>query len=212
MLKFLFRGLISYNVSTTSYGGDIATCDISDLSKVVCNLKDKQLWSDGTEIQSEDIIATYQAFRNSPPNEKIKNFLGSVSVIATGPKTIEFSAKEKSSLMLDILSYPIVRSDMLERIKTNRLASDGYLTSGSYVFTEKVKNEQYGYERITIKRNIKNPGESWLDKYHFLFFPDINSLERGNDNLNIIVPSIKKERIQLGPRFAPYTYTMQEYI
>lgn len=212
ILKFLFRGLISYNVATTSYSGDIATCDIWDLSKVVCTLKDGQLWSDGTEIQSEDIIATYQAFRNNSTNEKVKNFLGSVSIVSPGPKTIEFSAKEKNSLMLDILSYPIVRSDMLERIKTNRFTADGYLTSGSYVFTEKVKNEQYGYERITIKRNTKNPGESWLDKYNFLFFPNINSLERGNDNLNIIVPSIKKEKIQLSPRFAPYNYTLQEYI
>lgn len=59
--------------------------------------------------------------------------------------------------MLDILSYPIVRSDMLERIRTNRLSADGYLTSGSYVFTENVKNEQFGFNRISIKRNTNNP-------------------------------------------------------
>lgn len=76
MLKFLFRGLIHYDVSTGSYGGDIANCDIGDLSKVTCTLKEKQLWSDGTEIQADDIIATYQAFRTSSPNDKIKAFLG----------------------------------------------------------------------------------------------------------------------------------------
>ncbi len=212
MLKFLFRGLIHYDVSTATYSGDIANCDISDLSKVTCTIKEKQLWSDGTEIQADDIIATYQAFRNNSSNDKVKAFLGNVSVIATDPKTIQFSAKEKNSLMLDILSYPIVRSDMLERIRTNRLSADGYLTSGSYVFTENIKNEQFGFDRITIKRNTNNPGESWLDKYNFLFFPDINSLERGSENLNIMVPSPKKEKVQLSPRFAPYTYTMQEYI
>lgn len=212
MMKFLFRGLIRYDVDKTSYTGDIASCDISDLSKVTCTLRQDQLWSDGTQIQVGDIVATYQAFRTSSPNEKIKNFLAGVSVVSTGTGMIEFSAREKNSLMLDILSYPIVRSDMLERIRTGRLAAEGYLTSGSYVFTEKSKNEQYGYERITIKRNPKNPWESWLDKYHFFFFPDANSLERGTENLNIIVPSVKKERLQLSPRFAPYEYTMQEYI
>lgn len=212
ILKFLFRWLLRYDAAKWTYEWDIATCDISDLSKISCILKDNQLWSDGTKIQVEDIVATYQAFRTSAPNDKIKAFLWNVSVVSKGPKNIELSSKEKNSLMLDLLSYPIIRSDLLERIRTNRLAVDGYVTSWLYTFTGKDKNTQYGYDRVTIEHNQKNQWDAWLDKYNFLFFPDTTSLERSAEHLNIILPSIKQEKLLLSPRFGSYDYTLQEYI
>ena len=45
--------------------------------------------------------------------------------------------------MLDLLTYPIVRSDILERIRTDRLSKEGYITSGSYTFLEKEKNTEF---------------------------------------------------------------------
>jgi hypothetical protein len=59
----------------------------------------------------------------------MKGFLGKVTVIAKDAKTIEISSDEKNSLMLDLLSSPILRSDMIERIRTGRLGKDGYVTS-----------------------------------------------------------------------------------
>ncbi len=212
ILKFLFRSLLRYDAARWTYEWDIATCDISDLSKVSCILKDDQLWSDGTKIQVEDIIATYQAFRTNSTNDKMRVFLWNVGITSKGPKNIELNSKEKNSLMLDLLSYPIIRSDLLERIRTNRLAVDGYVTSWLYTFTGKDKNTQYGYDRVTIEHNKKNQWDAWLDKYNFLFFPDTASLERSVEHLNIILPSIKQEKLLLGPRFASYDYTLQEYI
>ena len=211
ILRFLFRSLLQYKTDTGNYEWDIANCDISDLSKITCVLKE-WLWSDGTKIQTEDVIATVQAFRANPPNDKMRAFLAGVSVVSKNDKTIELASKEKNSLMLDILTYPILRSDMIERIRTERFSGDSYLTSGAYIFLENVKNPQYGYDRVTLAKNTKNPGEGWLDKYNFLFFPDASSLERWADNLGIIVPPMKQEQMLLGPRFAPYEYTLLEYL
>lgn len=88
----------------------------------------------------------------------MKAFLAGVTLSGNGEK-IQISHKEKSSLMLDLLTYPIVRSDMLERIRTERFSKDGYITSGSYTFLEKEKNSELGYDRITIVKSEKNPGK-----------------------------------------------------
>ncbi|MDD2694193.1 MAG: ABC transporter substrate-binding protein [Candidatus Gracilibacteria bacterium] len=212
ILKFLFRSLITYDAKKGEYQGDIGTCDIRDLSKIVCELKKNQYWSDGTPIQVEDVIATYQAFRANADTSKMGVFLKSVSFVSSDSGKITITAKEKNSLILDFLMYPIVRSDMLERIKTGRIGQEGYITSGSYKFSEKKKDTEHGYDRVTIERDEKNGGEGWLDKYHFLFFPDLASLERSTDNLSIIIPPVKSEKILLGPRFDPYVYAMYEYI
>ncbi len=142
----------------------------------------------------------------------MRAFLNGVTITSKDKNSVDLTSKEKNSLMLDLLTYPIIRSDMLERIRTGRLASDGYVTSGPYVFLEKDTNTQYGYDRITITRNTKNGGEGWLDKYHFLFFPDFPSLERSIDTVSVIIPPAKNEIIPVGPRFAPYQYSFYEFI
>jgi MarR-like DNA-binding transcriptional regulator SgrR of sgrS sRNA len=121
VLSFLFRGLIRYDHELSRYEGDLARCDISDLSEVRCTLTGSGKWSDGTMIQTADIEATFQAFKDNPPNEKMKGFLPKVALVTSGTGTIEISTSEKNSLMLDLLSYPILRSDMIERIRTGRL-------------------------------------------------------------------------------------------
>ena len=212
ILKFLYRPLIHYDATIGTYQWDIGTCDLADLSKIKCTLKKDQYWSDRTKIQVEDIVATYQAFRGSTTNEKMATFLKNVSIVSRGESEVEITAKEKNSLILDLLTYPIIRSDMIERIKTGRISQEGHITSGPYSFSGKEDNKEFGYSRITIVRNEKNGGEGWLDKYHFLFFPTLMSLERSTDNLSIIIPPVKSEKIVLGPRFDSYKYTMYEYI
>ena len=212
ILSFLFRSLIRYNNESGIYEGDLARCDLTDLSKVTCTLTGSWVWSDNTEIKIDDVVATYQAFKDNPPSDKMRSFLGKLVVISKDAKTLELSSDEKNSLMLDILSSPILRSDMIERIRTGRLGKDGYVTSGAYVFIEKEKNTQYGYDRITIGKNEKNNNIGWLDKYNFLFFPDEASLERGSDILTLVVPNPGWGKLMLGPRFIPYEYSTYEYI
>jgi hypothetical protein len=59
----------------------------------------------------------------------MKAFLSKVAVVTREGGVIELSADEKNSLMLDLLTYPILRSDIIERIRTDRLGPDGYVTS-----------------------------------------------------------------------------------
>ncbi len=204
--------MIRYNTEAWIYEWDLANCDLNDLSKVTCILNGSGVWSDNTEIKIDDVVATYQAFKDNPPSDKMRAFLGKVAIVSKDSKTIELTSNEKNSLMLDLLGSPVLRSDMIERIRTGRLGKDGYVTSGAYVFLEKEKNTQYGYDRITIGKNTKNNAIGWLDKYNFLFFPDETSLERSADILSVIVPTPLWGKMLLGPRFVSYEYAMYEYI
>jgi ABC-type transport system substrate-binding protein len=107
----------------------LARCNIDDISSIECTLTGSGKWSDGTIIKTDDVVATIQAYKENPPNEKMKTFLAKLSIVSKKEGVVTLSAPEKNSLMLDILTYPILRSDMIERIRTERLGPDGYVTS-----------------------------------------------------------------------------------
>lgn len=211
MFRFLFRGLISYNPDDESMQGDLGTCDISNLSKITCKLKNGVKWSDGTPIQSGDVTATIEAFQKQSQNQKMAKFLDSLSV-SVKSDIITLSSKEKNPLMLELLTYPIIRSDMVEQILTKRFASGNYITSGLFTFGEMAADSEYGFDRITLLNN-KNSNEqgAWLDKIHFKFFPDIGSLERSTEALSVIIPPAKNEKLSLSARFDGYLYSTYEY-
>lgn len=211
LFRFLFRGLLTYNPDDETMEWSLATCDISNLSKVSCTIKNGVKWSDGTPIQWGDVIATMNAFRDKTQNAKMREFLGNVS-IWTKNGAILFTTKEKNPLMLELLSYPIIRSDMIEQIQTSRFSTGNYITSGLFTFGETTQDSEYGFDRITLINNKSSNGQSaWLDKVHFKFFPDIWSLERSTDTLSVIIPPVKNERLTLSARFEGYDYTAYEF-
>ena len=59
---FLYRGLIRYNVDDGTAREDLAQCDLSKIEKITCALKKDMRWSDGTIIQTDDVLATFRGF------------------------------------------------------------------------------------------------------------------------------------------------------
>ena len=132
VFRFLFRGLIRYNPEEETAGSDLARCDLSKLEQVTCTLIKDQRWSDGTSIQNRDIIETFRAFENSATEDDMKDFLANTKITEKNGSII-FSRKTKDSRILKLLTYPIFRSDMVERLKTGRISTGSYITSGQYV-------------------------------------------------------------------------------
>ena len=113
--------------------------------------------------------------------------------------------------MIELLTYPIVRSDVIASLGSGMIAPERYITSGPYTFTDTVTDNEYGYDRITLSRNEKWAGVIWLDKISFKFFRDLQSLERSAETLTIVIPPVKNEKLELGRRFREYLYTNYEY-
>lgn len=210
LYRFLFRGLIKYNISTGIYQGDLTSCDISNISKVICTMRDDAVWSDGTRVKTEDIIASIEAFKQNTSQEEMRSFLETVKVVKNGDN-IEIQSTQKSPHMVEILTYPIVKTEVINLIKSGAINEKNYITSGPYILGESILDKEYGFNRITLLRNEKYSQSTWLDKIHFKFFRDLSSLERSAETLTMVIPPAKNEKIDIGPRFREYIYTNYEY-
>ncbi len=178
MFNFLFRSLIHYNSDIGIYQGDLANCDLSNLKKVTCTLREDAVWSDGSHITPEDIVATLGAFKTTASNTQIQNFLAKVGTEVAGTGEITFTTSESSPLMVEMLAYPVIRSDVIDQIKNNRFKKENYVTSGPYTFGEIVEDNEYGFTRVTFEKNPNSQKTVWLDRLSFKFFPSITSLEK----------------------------------
>ncbi len=208
--RFLLRGLVRYDITTGIYTGDLTNCDLTDMTIISCTLRDDAVWSDGTRIKTDDIIASIDTFRSRATNSNIKSLLQWVKVNKKG-EGIEITSSKKSQHMIELLTYPIVRSDMIASLGSGIITPERYITSGPYTFTETITDSEYGYDRLTLSRNEKWAGVIWLDKISFKFFRDLPSLERSAETLTIVIPPVKDEKLELGRRFREYLYTNYEY-
>ena len=59
--------------------------------------------------------------------------------------------------MVDILTFPVVRSSMITDIREGRFnKKEHYITSGPYTYLENEQNTEKGFERVSITRNDTN--------------------------------------------------------
>jgi ABC-type transport system substrate-binding protein len=209
--RFLYRGLIRYSPEDNTAREDLAQCDISHIEKIVCTLKSGSKWSDNTLIKDEDVITTFQAFAATGSDQALRATFRDTRIVAENG-TIVLYNPDRDTKVLELLTYPILRSDMIDQIRTNRLSTGSYITSGQYMFSEQTKDAEYGNDRITLVRNPNTSGNvAWFDKIHFKFFTSQSALENAEDTIGMIVPPPRNEKLTLSDRFRPYTYSTHEY-
>lgn len=212
VFPFLFRGLIQYNPEWDIASGDLAQCDISKIEKITCILKNDQFWSDGTKIQNADIIATYRGFRDNSEDKIIRTLLQNTLITESKDGSIVFAQKTKDPLILKVLTYPIMRSDMVENAKTDRIATWSYITSWQYTLAEISEDTEYKAQRIVLLQNEKYTWTKWwLSKLTFKFFESEGDIEKNSDSLGFIIPTLKNEKLSLSARWKEYPYTTHEF-
>jgi ABC-type oligopeptide transport system substrate-binding subunit len=202
--------MIRYDSAAGIYTGDLMNCDLAEMTRVRCSLRDDAVWSDGTRVKIEDAIASVSAFAKHTPSAEMSSWISSLSLKKQGD-ILEISSKSKNPHMLELLTYPILRSDTIGLIESGTITPATYVTSGPYILMESVTDREYGYDRITFTRNEKSKRNVWLDKIHFKFFKDLSSLERSTETLTIVIPPAQNEKLDIGPRFREYLYTKYEY-
>jgi Bacterial extracellular solute-binding proteins, family 5 Middle len=209
--RFLYRGLIRYNPEDNTAREDLAQCDISHIEKIICTMKSDNKWSDNTLIKDEDVIATFRAFAASGSDLTLRTTFRDTRVVQE-KGTIVFYNPDRDAKVLELLTYPIFRSDMLDQVRTLRFSTGSHITSGQYMFLEQVKDAEYSNDRITLIRNPNTSGnKAWFDKIHLKFFVSQSAIENAEDTLGIIIPPVKNEKLTLSERFHPYTYSTYEY-
>lgn len=100
---------------------------------------------------------------------------------------------------------------MIDQITNNRLKKENYIASGPFVFDESAPESQYGFQRITLKKNPNFLQTVWLDKFNFKIFGDMASLERGIDTTHIVLLPNNRDSIKASAIFQPHKYTHYEF-
>lgn len=212
ILRFLFRSLIQTDSENLAYQADIAQCNLSNPQQIECQIDPSALWSDGSRIRLEDVIETYRALKNQPPNARIAGLLDSLIISGTGD-TVRFQSSEKNPLIYELLTYPIARSDMVNLIETNRLTIENYITSGSYTLSSTELDQTYGFHKITLTRDTTNGKKVFIERYLFKFFKNAEQLERNKDTLGLILPYPGIEKLlESTPRFLSVPHRSYEYV
>lgn len=211
LLRFLSRWLLRYNVETKQMEGDLANCNLGkNFSEIKCYVKNDAVWSDGTPITKEDILATYDMLQDTDTNKTAKKLLDNITIDDQG-EYIQFSGKA-DVLVLDMLLYPIVQKGVVEKIKNSTYSIGDTLSSGPYIFEKRESDEKTNTERVSFIRNEKSKKEgTYIGRYVFRFFHDKNELIANKDSLNIILPNNTIDTIA-SPRFDAYRFIFPEYI
>ncbi len=213
ILKFLYRSLLTYNITDKKIEWDIANCDFQkNFTNIKCFLKEDNFWNDWTKITKDDIVETYKYFKESDTNKSTKKLLENVD-IKDNWEYLEFKPKNSDILILDIFLLPIIKKSEIDQLKLGNLNFTSLFTSsGPYNFTKKELDVKYDTKKITLTKN-ENPiyKNIFIWKYVFKFFNDKNSLIKNEDSLNIIFPP-ELESLHISPRFWIYNFILPQYI
>lgn len=211
ILRFLTRSLLRYNIETKQMEGNLANCNLGqNFSEIKCYVKNDAKWSDGTPVTKEDILATYDMLKNTDTNKIVKKLLENITVEDQGGY-IRFAGKA-DVLVLDMLLYPIIQKEVVEKIKDNNFTISENLFAGAYVFEKREIDEKTNGEKISFVKNNQNTKEHiYIQRYVFRFFHDKNELVANKDNLNIIFPNSAIDSLS-SPRFFGYKFIFPEYI
>ncbi len=108
VLRFIYRGLIRFSLTDKKIVGDLGLCDIESFPAVRCTLNKNAVWSDGTNMTHEDVLATYAFFRENATNEYTKSQLGLVEITeADGALLFRFKTRDVTAIQS--LFIPIIR-------------------------------------------------------------------------------------------------------
>ncbi|MDD2909232.1 MAG: ABC transporter substrate-binding protein [Candidatus Gracilibacteria bacterium] len=212
ILKFLYKSLLRYDITTRRMEGDLANCDLGkDFSKIKCFINSDNLWSDGTPITKEDVLSTYKAIKETDINKPLKQILSSIDITDKGDY-IEFSSTNADVLLLDAFAIPIVKKSQLDMILGGESNDTNVITSGPYIFGQKEFDSKYNIKKVTIFRRETGTKDIYISKYIFKFFGDSNSLLKNEDSLNIIFEDSNTKKLFVSPRFLSYNYNLPQYV
>lgn len=212
ILRFLYRSLLRYDLDTRTMQGDLANCDLGkNFAEIRCFFKSGALWSDGTPITKDDVLATYALFSETATNKVLQSALAKTTVSDEG-NAIVFRTSSANVDLLDVFTMPVVSARMAEKIRSGNfsMASDA-VYSGPFVLENATPETGNTSEKITVVSNPHSPSGHLVSKFAFRFFPDADSLVAAKDSLNLIYPNRNLPSVN-SPRFATLNLLLPEFV
>ncbi len=213
IINLLYRSLLKYDLKEQKIVSDLASCDISNLLKIECYLKDNIFWSNGKPITAEDVIATYTILQNTWVN-KVNSSLLEWTKIKQNGNTIIFTNEKKDINFLNIFFQPILSEETINSIWTDTIFWDfptnGQIYSWDFQITNISSDMTIWITKIFLERNEFN--NKWnISKLIIKLFPNINSLLQNKESINIF-NDYANVISNATPRLEEHKYTLPQYV
>lgn len=182
---FLYRGLLSYDTNQEKIVEDLTRCDIQDFPKFTCEINDHALWNDGEKVKVEDIVATYDFYKNFSKNIGLKSRLEKIQVEAID-ETVRFTFATSDITILDVLFIPILRAQDIARFDEEG-SFQQYSFSGPYIFKDRSTDAITWVDTITLQKNVTYIHKNvYINQVNLSFYATIEKLEKASKNLDVL--------------------------
>lgn len=211
----LFRSLLTYDSIENKIIWDLATCDISNLSKIECFLSDSIRWSDWENITVEDIASTYNILKETNINPTLKSALENIK-ITPKESSILFESATKDVNILNIFFQEILPKSIIEQIDIDKIDSslspENLKYSWKYKISKVDRDDTTWYTKIFLeKNNFYTLNSVYIENIILKFYNDIPTLLQQKDSINIF--NDKKQLIWDSiPKLQNYKYILPQYI
>ncbi len=185
----MFRSLMKPDPKNQELKQDLGSCEFGRVSgEVSCTILPWSLFSDGSSITREDVIASFVLYREQARSQDILGILSRTSV-SEGPSG-EIVFRTDSSRMKEIselLVLPILPQSKLDLIKSASI-SEKVPVSGMLKYTGRETNETTGVTKYFFE---KSASSSFLaSKLVFAFYGDnTNAFQESIGQASYILPS-----------------------
>lgn len=210
----LYRSLLKYDYANNEIISDLAQCDIKNISKITCFLKNDILWSNGEALTIDDVIATYNILKNSDINNSMWALIKD-TVIEKKENSIVFQSKVKDINFIMALFQPIVSKSILDNIGNKELywkfnPLDG-LYSGPYKVDTVSYDDSLGIQKLMLTKNeFYKEKDILVSKYTYKFFKDKAHLLKHKDVINVFFDKNKIIADSI-PRLWVHQYFLNQY-
>ena len=213
IINLLYRSLLKYDSKKNKIISDLASCDIDNLKKVECYLKDNIYWSNWEQITVDDIISTYNLIKNSWVNKVISSLLKDTTITKNN-NTIIFTTNKNEVNYLNIFFQPILSKKIIDTLWNDTIFWDfpthEQIYSWNFTISNISADSTLWITKIYLKRNEYN--NKWnIEQLIIKLFPNTNSLLQNkevvnvfNDTKNIIWDSI--------PRLESHKYILPQFV
>lgn len=189
IIYMIYRSILKYDPIQKKLVWDLAKCDIKKLNYIECYLNEDIKWSNWKNIETSDIVATYNIIKNSDLNPLMASLLKETT-IEEQKWVIIFKTNSNDINFLNLLLQPIVSKDILDNISNTELYWNFDPKTWIYSWPYKVDvittdDSLWVKKLILVKNEYYKQKEVLISKFVFRFFKDRTHFLKSKDTINI---------------------------
>lgn len=211
----LYRSLLRYDANEKKFVWDITNCDIKNLQLIECFLNENVKWSDGTDINTKDIISTFELIKKTWVNPVIDSLLSDTKIEDKGTSVI-FRTQKSDINFLNIFLQPIISQKVIDKLSESEITwkfpLKGILYSWPYMLESVGQDENLWIKKLNLTKNpYFSDKEFIIDKLLFKVFEDTSHFLKQKDSINIFNDKWSLIGDTL-PRLSVFEYTLPQYV